>query len=112
MSEDAQEACNKIFQIHRINFERKYYSQKTMEEVFKRFLITPDPQLSRGRKLHLKPLKSLSKNCIKLLTPPYVQNQEEEQKYFDSSSASEIVTYRCRGLWLLRDWQRKLLFAI
>lgn len=43
MSEDAQEACNKFFAIYRLNFARKNYRQKTMEDVFKRFLLASDP---------------------------------------------------------------------
>lgn len=54
MSEDAHEACNNFFIIYRSNFARKHYRQKTMEDVFKRFLFASDPEISNCRKLPIK----------------------------------------------------------
>lgn len=50
-------------------------------------------QLSSCQKLRLKPLKSVSKNCINLLAPSPVNHQrEDEQNYFKTSSTSETDT--------------------
>ncbi|XP_077272350.1 uncharacterized protein LOC143902954 isoform X2 [Temnothorax americanus] len=93
MSEDAQEACNKFFGIYRLHFAKKNYRQKTMEDVFKRFLVASDPYISSCRKLPVKPLKSLSTETVNLLSPPSVNIQEEyEQEMMSSSSASESGT--------------------
>lgn len=93
MSEDAQEACNKFFKIYRLHFARKNYRQKTMEDVFKRFLVASDPYISSCRKLPVKPLKSLSTETLHLLSPPSVNIQEEyEEEMVESSSASESGT--------------------
>lgn len=54
MSEDAQEACHKFFNIYRVAYARKNYRQKTMEDVFKRFLISSDPYIFTCRKLPVK----------------------------------------------------------
>lgn len=90
MSEEAQEACNKYFKIFRMNFARKNYRLKTMEDVFKRFLIASDPYITSCRKLPAKSLKSLSADTINLLASPTVDIQTglDVQEY-DSSSASE-----------------------
>jgi len=92
MSEDAQEACNKFFRIYRLQFARKNYRQKTMEDVFKRFLVSSDPYISSCRKLPVKPLKYLSMETINLLSPPHVNIQKEEQEMVESSSDSESDT--------------------
>lgn len=99
MSEDAQEACNKFFRIYRLHFTRKNYRQRTMEDVFKRFLVASDPYISSYRKLPIKPLKSLSAETINLLSPPslslvhleYIHIQDEPEMV-ESSSASEAGT--------------------
>lgn len=70
MSEEAQESCNKFFKIYRERFSRKNYRKKTMEDVFRRFLVCSDPLISSCRKLRSKPLKSLSKDVISLLKMP------------------------------------------
>lgn len=87
MSEDAQEACNKFYSIYRLSFARKNYRQKTMEDVFKRFLVASDPYITSCRKLPAKQLKSLSPDAINLLTSPCV-DKEEEQDSTDNSSIS------------------------
>lgn len=92
MSEDAQEACNKFYSIYRLSFARKNYRQKTMEDIFKRFLVASDPYISSCRKLPVKPLKSLSAEAVNLLLSPSVNREEEEQESIDSSSASESET--------------------
>lgn len=48
------QACNNFFIIYRSNFARKHYRQKTMEDVFKRFLFASDPEISNCRKLPIK----------------------------------------------------------
>ena len=89
MSEEAQEACNKFFKIYRLHFARKNYRQKTMEDVFKRFLVASDPYISSCRKLPVKPLKSLATETIDLLSSPNVNIQEKfEQTMIESSSES------------------------
>lgn len=92
MSEDAQEACNKFYSIYRLSFARKNYRQKTMEDVFKRFLVASDPYISSCRKLPTKPLKSLSAEAVNLLSSPSVSREKTEQESVDSSSASESET--------------------
>lgn len=91
MSEDAQEACNKFYSIYRLSFARKNYRQKTMEDVFKRFLVASDPYISSCRKLPAKQLKSLSADAINLLSSPSV-DKKEEQDSTDICSASESDT--------------------
>lgn len=91
MSEDAQEACNKFFAIYRLNFARKNYRQKTMEDVFKRFLLASDPFISSCRKLPAKPMRSLSADTIDLLLSPSI-DAEEVLESTDCSSASETET--------------------
>lgn len=90
MSEDAQEACNKFYSIYRLSFARKNYRQKTMQDVFQRFLIASDPYISSCRKLPAKQLKSLSGDAVNLLSAPPVD--EEEDYSTDVSSASEAET--------------------
>nr|XP_046477788.1 uncharacterized protein LOC124216824 isoform X1 [Neodiprion pinetum]XP_046477789.1 uncharacterized protein LOC124216824 isoform X1 [Neodiprion pinetum]XP_046477790.1 uncharacterized protein LOC124216824 isoform X1 [Neodiprion pinetum] len=93
MSEDAQEACNKFFELYRLHYARKNYRQKTMEDVFKRFLVASDPYISSCRKLPVKPLKSLSAETINLLSAPGVDTQhEDDQSKIYSTSASESGT--------------------
>ena len=91
MSEDAQEACNKYFKIFRINFARKNYRLKTMEDVFKRFLISSDPYISSCRKLPTKSLRSLFQDTINLLASPTIDTATDlDDSEYSETSGSEI----------------------
>lgn len=100
MSEEAQESCNKFFKIYRERFARKNCRKKTMEDVFRRFLISSDPYISSCRKLRARPVKSLSKEVIPLLRAPSLtvepfQNiisllREEETDTESDSSGSTL----------------------
>lgn len=91
LSEEAQEACNKLFKEFRLRFARKNYREKTMEDVFKRFLEMSDPFISNCRPIPQKPLKSLSEDVLQLLKPPSTPTYENiaEQLQMDDSSTSE-----------------------
>lgn len=91
-SEEAQEACNKLFREFRLRFVRKNYREKTMEDVFKRFREMSDP-FQIDRPIPQKPLKSL---VVLLLEPPSTPAHENIAKFFKlnicSSSASGVST--------------------
>lgn len=92
MSEEAQESCNKFFKKYRENFARKNHRQKTMEDVFKRFLISSDPIISSCRKLLHKPLKSLSPEVIALLESPSSGIDNSLKEDLQLSTDSEITS--------------------
>lgn len=90
MSEDAQESCNKYFKRYRENFARKNFRNKTMEDVYIRFLISSDPVISTCRRLPRKPLKTLSPEAVDLLIPPAVDFHDNFNEKFLFDTDSEI----------------------
>lgn len=92
MSEEAQESCNKYFRKYRENFARKNFRQKTMEDVFNRFLISSDPYISSCRKLPTKRLKSLSTEVISLLSAPSLESDESLAEKFQFNTDSDSTT--------------------
>lgn len=92
MSEEAQESCNKYFKKYRENFARKSFRQKTMEDVFNRFLMSSDPYISSCRKLPTKRLKSLSTEVISLLSAPSIESDESLAEKFQSDTDSDCST--------------------
>ena len=72
LSEEAQEARNKDIKKYRKDFSRKCSRVKTMEDVFKRLLVTSDPYVSSIRKLPQKKMKSLTKEATGLLLSPEI----------------------------------------
>lgn len=70
LSEEAQEGCNRLFRDFRLNHARKNFRDKTMEDVFHRFLEMGDPVVSNCRQIPRKPLRSLSAEVLKLIKPP------------------------------------------
>ncbi|XP_018338944.1 PREDICTED: uncharacterized protein LOC108756365 [Trachymyrmex septentrionalis] len=59
MSEEAQEASNKLIKKYRRDFSRKHSRKATMTDVFHRLLLSSDPFVSSVRKIPKKQKKSL-----------------------------------------------------
>ena len=67
LSEDAQEARNKDIKKYREKHARKCSREKTMEDVFKRLLVSSDPLISSYQKMRPKTSDPLSSKVLKLL---------------------------------------------
>lgn len=85
MTEEAQEALNKTIKKYREGFSRKFSRKQTMEDVFKRLLLSSDPLISNLRKLPKKKIRSFDGEVIKMLVPPAVDDSEgQDQQDSDS----------------------------
>ena len=101
LSEEAQEARNKDIKRYREDFSRKCSRVKTMEDVFKRPLVTSDPYISSIRKLPEKKMKSLSNEAIALLLSPEIpiaprlkmedSDVDPDSEDFESDSDSDMA---------------------
>nr|CAH7742540.1 unnamed protein product [Callosobruchus chinensis] len=75
LSEEAQEASNKVFRKFRESFSRKISREKTNEDILKRLLISSDPYISSLEKVR-KLKKALDTEVIGLLKAAEVTEQD------------------------------------
>lgn len=94
MSEDAQESCNKYIKRFREDFTRKCSRVKTMEDLFRRLLLTSDPLISSVRKLPRKKLISLLPEAATLLIAPNIEiNETSSHEVSESSDVESDSSY-------------------
>lgn len=78
MTEEAQEACNKLIKNLRQDFTRKISRTATMTDLMNRLLLSSDPYISSDRKLPAKRKSELSDDAIELLVAEQLPDDEDE----------------------------------
>lgn len=88
MSEEAQEASNKLIKKYRQDYARKRSRESTMCDVFNRLLLSSDPYVSSVRKVPRKNKKSLSREACQLIICE--SDTESELEKSDDGSDFEV----------------------
>lgn len=90
LSEEAQEATNKLIKRNREYHARKCSRVKNMEDVFRRLLATTDPFIASLRQVRQKKVKSLLPEAKALLasTPLATDTDEDSDDHLDGDSDS------------------------
>lgn len=78
LTEESQEARNKDFKSYRENFARKCSREKTMEDIFNRFLLSSDPFITSMNNSSKKKKELMPKSALELLVLPSNQNSNDE----------------------------------
>jgi len=89
LSEEAQEARHKDFKVYRRSFSRKSSRVNTLEDVFKRLLVSSDPQITNLGMLPKKKIKALPEEVLNLIVQELSDNDEESDIDEDSSEEEE-----------------------
>ena len=85
-SEDAQDSCKKFIKRCRENFARKCPGEKSMEDIFLRWLmLMSDPFISNMRDLPWKKFKWFLSEIVELLIPSSIGIDEESSIYLSTS---------------------------
>lgn len=88
LTEEAQEASNKVFKRFRENYSRRISREKTNEDVLNRLLIASDPLISNidpPQKLS----KILPKEVLKLIVPPNISFTSDTETDTDDDYTSD-----------------------
>lgn len=88
LSEEAQEASNKVFKRFREDYSRKISREKTNEDVLNRLLIASDPFISSMEDTQ-KSRKTVDKEVLYLIVPPNISFTSDIETEADDDSPSE-----------------------
>nr|CAI5842175.1 unnamed protein product [Callosobruchus analis] len=99
LSEEAQEANNKMFKKYREGFSRRFSREQTNADISNRLLISSDPVISSMRQPEVR-RRTLDKDVMHLLRSPseFIKSETSEKHESNSHKRSPASCIRLRGI--------------